>query len=182
MNVIQVKNNRIIDKNNKQVEFLISKCRIIEVCDTHIKISSNDLERLFPLFTFEKDNKLDYSFSLEKHGMCFKIVTNTSNFKDILRLDGFYNIECRIQSIEESRLTYKVLRIIDVEDETDDVDADIAEPDNLDVEEIKMNITQKIKKIKKKYLEISKYQIQTLSLSELISLEDNLYDFFQNNI
>lgn len=66
-------------------------------------------------------------------------------------------------------------------DTWDDIE-DAAEPDSMDIEEIKGNITRKIKKIKKKYLEIAKRPINDLSLKELISLEDNLYEFFQNNI
>lgn len=66
-------------------------------------------------------------------------------------------------------------------DTWDDIE-DAAEPDSMDIEEIKGNITRKIKKLKKKYLEIAKRPINDLSLKELISLEDNLYEFFQNNI
>lgn len=182
MNQLQVNNNHVVDVNNKQVDFLISDCRIIEVCDTSFKITSKNVDKLFPMFTFERNQNLESSFSLEKHGMCLTIFTNTRNFKDIISLEGHYNIECRINSIIDSHLTCKVLRIIDVAESSEDIDADIAEPDNQDVEEIRQNIAQKIKKLKKKYLEISKYQIQAMSLTELISLEDNLYDFFQNNI
>ena len=67
-------------------------------------------------------------------------------------------------------------------DDTYDDIYDVAEPDSMDIEEIKGNITRKIKKLKKKYLEISKRPINDLSLKDLISLEDNLYEFFQNNI
>jgi len=177
----EVNNNRVVDEYNNQIDFLISECRIIEVCDTYMKITSKDVDKLFPMFTFEKNNYLESSFSVEEHGMCLTIFTNTCNFKDIINIEGYYNIECRIDSIVDSHITCKVLRIIDVS-ESEDIDADVAEPDNHDVEEIRQNIAQKIKKIKKKYLEISKYQIQTMSLTEMICLEDNLYDFFQNNI
>lgn len=181
INDLRLTNNIIVNSNNERVKFSIHECCIFDVHDEYLKITLKNLDNLFPMIAFEKSNNLESSFSLEEDGICLKLFTKTNNFKDIIGGYGSYNIEFFIDSIEDSHITCKVLRIIDVS-ETVDKYIDVAEPDDHDIEDIKQNIIHKIKKIKKKYVEISKLNISLLTLTELISLDDNLYDFFQNNI
>lgn len=198
---IQVQNNIIIDMNNRRVEFQLLRCKVIDIDESCIKVNTRSIDTLYPLmFAFEKKHGLKSSFSLEECGVCLNITTDTTRFKDILNDTGVYIIDLRLDVIKDLRATYRILRItadsegadsegasaiaIDTECALDiGIDTeDVAEPDSIDIEEIKENITRKIKKLKKKYLEIAKRPINDLSLTDLISLEDNLYEFFQNNI
>lgn len=174
-------------ENDNSVEFNLKNCKLIHIDNGYLKVHSKSLEVLYPfLIAIEKKFELTSSFELEEFGICFNInsVTDNKCFKNILSFDKMYDIECKLHTVKDSRLTCKILRISDAKASDFKIaqDNDIAEPDNIDIEDIKLNIARKIKKLKKKYLEISKLNVHDMNLAELILMEDNLYDFFQNNI
>jgi hypothetical protein len=179
---IQVKNNSITDMKNNHVAFKLVRCKILDINDRCIKVKTRSIDTLYPImYAFEKKHGLRSSFCLEECGVCLNVTTNTSNFKDILNNNRVYNIELRLDVIDDLCTTYRILRItadtfdidtcdintcdintcdiaiddIDLDDNCDINDIaeeDVAEPDSIDIVEIKGNITLKIKKLKKKYL------------------------------
>ena len=99
--------------------------------------------------------------------------------KDIIDKRRRYNIECRLYTISESRLLFKIIKITDAQS----VDVEVVpEPDYVDIIDIRKSIRNKIHNIKNKIDEIHTVDLDNMSLSEMIKLEDNLYDFIKNNI
>lgn len=178
---ITLKDNKFVTTEGEKVIFNFFNCTIFDYTTRSLKIKSKSLDKIYPtLIKIEKDNTLVNSFELTENGIAFDMIfSNTISLKDIIDKRKRYNIECRLYTVSDSRLLFKVIKITDVQS----IDVEVVpEPDYVDIMDIRRSIKSKISNIKNKMDNLHTVDLGNMSLSEMISLEDNLYDFIQNNI
>ena len=178
---ITLKDNKFVSTEGKRIVFNLYNCTIFDYTTHNIKLKSKSVDKIYQnLMRIEKDNNLINSFELTENGIVLDMsFSNTISLKDIIDKRRRYNIECRLYGTTESKLLFKITKITD--SQIIDIDV-VPEPDYVDIIDIRKSIRTKIHKIKQKMDELYTVDLDTLSLSEMINLEDNLYDFIQNNI
>ena len=181
MSNITLKADKFVTTEGGKVIFNLFNCTIFDYSTQSIKIKSKSLDKLYPtLIRIEKENDLMNSFELTENGITLDMpFSNTISLKDIIDKRRRYNIECRLYATSESRLLFKIIKIADAQ--SIDVEM-VPEPDYVDIMNIRRSIQTKIRNIKNKMDEFHTVDLDNMSLSEMINLEDNLYDFIQNNI
>lgn len=178
---ITLKDNKFVTTEGGKVIFNLYNSTIFDYTTQSIKIKSKSLDKVYPtLIRIEKENNLMNSFELTENGIALNMTfSNTISLKDIIDKRRRYNVECRLYAISESRLLFKIIKIADAQ--SIDVEV-VAEPDYVDIMDIRRSIQTKVRNIKNKMDELHTVDLDNMSLSEMINLEDNLYDFIQNNI
>ena len=178
---ITLKDNKFVTTEGGKVIFNLYNSTIFDYTTQSIKIKSKSLDKVYPtLIRIEKENNLMNSFELTENGIALNMTfSNTISLKDIIDKRRRYNVECRLYAISESRLLFKIIKIADAQ--SIDVEM-VAEPDYVDIMDIRRSIQTKVRNIKNKMDELHTFDLDNMSLSEMINLEDNLYDFIQNNI
>jgi len=181
MSNITLKANKFVTTEGGKVIFNLYNSTIFDYTTQSIKIKSKSLDKVYPtLIRIEKENNLMNSFELTENGIALNMTfSNTISLKDIIDKRRRYNVECRLYDISESRLLFKIIKIADAQ--SIDVEM-VAEPDYVDIMDIRRSIQTKVRNIKNKMDELHTFDLDNMSLSEMINLEDNLYDFIQNNI
>lgn len=175
------KDNKFVTIEGGKVIFNLYNCIILDYTTNSIKLYSKSFEKVYPfLLKIKKENNVTNSFELNENGIALNMpFSNNISLKDIIDKRRRYNIECRLYTISESRLLFKIIKITDAQS----VDVEVVpEPDYVDIIDIRKSIRNKIHNIKNKIDEIHTVDLDNMSLSEMIKLEDNLYDFIQNNI
>jgi len=178
---ITLKDNKFVTTEGGKVIFNLYNSTIFDYTTQSIKIKSKSLDKVYPtLIRIEKENNLMNSFELTENGIALNMTfSNTISLKDIIDKRRRYNIECRLYATKESRLLFKIIKIADAQS----IDVEVVpEPDYVDIMDIRRSIQTKIRNIKNKMDELHTVDLGNMSLSEMINLEDNLYDFIQNNI
>lgn len=178
---ITLKDNKFVTTEGGKVIFNLYNSTIFDYTEQSIKIKSKSLDKIYPaLIKIEKDNTLVNSFELTENGIAFNMsFSNVISLKDIIDKRRRYNIECRLYAVSESRLLFKINKIAD----SQSVDVEVVpEPDYVDIMDIRTSLRSKIRKIKNRMDDFYTAELENMSLSEMIVLEDNLYDFIQNNI
>lgn len=181
MSITTLKDNKFVTLEGGKVIFNLYNCTILDYRTHSIKFNSKSLDKVYPiLIRIEKENNVMNSFELTENGIALNMsFSNTIPLKDIIDKRRRYNIECRLYTISESRLLFKIIKITDAQS----VDVEVVpEPDYVDIMDIRKSIRNKIHNIKNKIDEIHTVDLDNMTLSEMIKLEDNLYDFIQNNI
>jgi hypothetical protein len=176
-----LKDNKFVTLEGGKVIFNLYNCTIFDYTTHSIKLYSKTLQKVIPIvIKIEKENNLINSFEVSENGITLNMsFSNNISLKDIIDKRRRYNIECRLYTISESRLLFKIIKIADAQS----VDVEVVpEPDYADIMDIRKSIRNKIHNIKNKIDEIHTVDLDNMSLSEMIELEDNLYDFIQNNI
>ena len=178
---IKLKNNKFLTDDNNKVIFSFINSTIIDYSDKSINLKSKSLDKIYPsLIKIENEYKLNRSFELTENGIIIEMMfSDKIELKSIIDKRRKYNIECKLYNIQNNRLTFKILKISNGNNYSND---DFPEPDHLDVLEIREAFKRKILNFKNKLDEISISLIDNMSLSELDKMEENLYDFIQNNI
>lgn len=181
MSDITLKANKFVTTEGGKVIFNLYNSTIFDYTTQSIKIKSKSLDKIYPtLIRIEKENDLVNSFELNENGIALNMsFSNTISLKDIIDKRRRYNIECRLYATSESRLLFKITKIV----YTQNIDVEVVpEPDHVDIMDIRRSLQTKIQNIKNKMDELHTVDFDNMSLSEMINLEDNLYDFIQNNI
>jgi len=178
---ITLKDNKFVTTEGGKVIFNLYNSTIFDYTSQSIKIKSKSLDKIYPtLIRIEKENNLVNSFELTENGISLNMgFSNIISLKDIIDKRRRYNVECRLYAVSESRLLFKIIKIADAQ--SIDVDM-VPEPDYVDIMDIRRSIQTKIHNIKNKMDKLHTVDLDNMSLSEMINLEDNLYDFIQNNI
>lgn len=178
---ITLKDNKFVTTEGGKVIFNLYNSTIFDYTTQSIKIKSKSLDKVYPtLIRIEKENDLVNSFELTENGIALNMTfSNTISLKDIIDKRRRYNLECRLYATDESKLLFKIIKIADAQ--SIDVEV-VAEPDYVDIMDIRRSIQTKIRNIKNKMDELHTVDLDNMSLSEMINLEDKLYDFIQNNI
>lgn len=181
MSNISLKENKFVTTEGGKVIFNLYNSTIFDYTTHSIKIKSKSLDKVYPtLIRIEKDNDLMNSFELTENGIALNMTfLNSISLSDIIDKRRRYNIECRLYAISESMLLFKIIKIADAQ--SFDVEV-VPEPDDVDIVDIRRSIQTKIYKIKNKMDELYTVDLDNMSLSDMINLEDNLYEFIQNNI
>lgn len=181
MSDITLKANKFVTTEGGKVIFNLYNSTIFDYTTQSIKIKSKSLDKIYPtLIRIEKENDLVNSFELNENGIALNMsFSNTISLKDIIDKRRRYNIECRLYATSESRLLFKIIKIV----YTQNIDVEVVpEPDHVDIMDIRRSLQTKIQNIKNEMDELHTVDFDNMSLSEMINLEDNLYDFIQNNI
>ena len=170
-----LKDNKFVTIEGDKVIFNLYNCTILDYTMHSIKLKSKSLDNVYPiLIRIEKENNVMNSFELTENGITLNMsFSNTISLKDIINKHRQYNIECRLYTISESRLLFKIIKIAD----SQSVDVEVVpEPDYVDIMDIRKSLRTKIHNIKKKMDEFHIIDLDNIPLSEMIKLEDNLYD------
>lgn len=178
---ITLKDNKFVTTEGGKVIFNLYNSTIFDYTEQSIKIKSKSLDKVYPtLIRIEKENGLGNSFELTENGIALNMTfSNTISLKDIIDKRRRYNIECRLYATSGSMLLFKIIKIADAQS----IDVEVVpEPDYVDIMDIRNSIRTKLHNIKNKMDELHTVDLDNMSLSEMINLEDNLYDFIQNNI
>lgn len=177
---ITLKDNKFMTQEGQKVFFNFFNCAIHDYTSQSVRLKSKSLDKIYPtLIKIENEHGLQRSIELTENGIMFDMYfSNNISLRDIIDKRKRYNVECRLHGISDSRLLFKIIKIYDGYT----VEHDVPEPDYLDIVDIRNSLRKKIKNIRGRIEELSMVDLDNMSLSEMITLEDNLYDFIQNNI
>lgn len=177
---IELKGNKFSTIQNDNVVFKIANCTILSVSDTSIRILSKGLHRVYPLYiALETKHDVNHScISLTEDGICMNLKNDNVGLQDVLISGKKYDMEFRLYSLTDSTLVFKVQRVMNSFND----EPEVAEPDDLDIKDIKTDILERIKIIHSKSAELFDLKVAHMNLHEIIALEDDLFEFFQNNI
>ncbi len=175
-------NNGKFTSGNEKVILNLTNCTILGYSDRTISIKSKSLEKICPIILkAEQDYDVgDKTLELNEHGIVMNMAFgNNIALKELIDKRYHYNIESRLYSIKDNKLCFKILKI---SDRRKHIEMDVPTPDHFDVLEIRGLLMQKISKFKEKLRSICLERMENMNLHELIAIEDNLYEFVQNNI
>lgn len=181
---IAINKNKLYSNDKSLLKLDIDHCKILHCTNNYLILKSPMLNQIYSK-VIHVEKKFDINercVTLEEEGIVMKLhYINNVSFNELLDKQKIHNISCNIHSIENSKLLFKIIKITNENEKNNENDQnlDIPEPD---VRDIQQYLCNKVKKFKGKLNEIDVDEIQRMNLTELILFEDNLHDFFQNNI
>jgi len=180
MDEYYIQNDRFYVNDGEKAIFRLLNTTILDYTSDELRVKSKSLDKLIPILTkIQSQYNLENSFVLDNFGLSLKIKFANSDIslKDIIDKRFHYNLELALYCKSDKQLIFKIIRITNKKY----VDFDYPEPDHFDIQEIRNSINSKVEAYKNKFCELTKSVIDSMSLPELIDLEENLCDFISNN-
>ena len=179
---ISLNNNKLYSNDKDILKIDLINCKVLKSTNEYIIIKSPTLQEIYSkIINIEKKfETINRAITLEEEGIIMKIkYTNKVDFSNLIEDEKVYNINCNINSIENSELLFRITKITNENINEKNEDIDIPE---FDIHDMREYLIKKIKRIKGKLNEFNEEDIKKMNFTDLNLFEDNLHYFFQNNI